>query len=72
MITESINFKICCSSFILGRLDLKRNYSKTISLWNTGLKSSTLTELHSVPYTGHPGFNKTLDIDKNDAFFGKG
>ena len=33
------------------------------------VKAKLLTEIHSVPYAGHPGFNRTLEMARRHWFW---
>ena len=46
-------------------------YWRTVVPDNKTVKSKLLTEVHAVPYAGHPGYNRTLDMVRRN-FYWKG
>ena len=45
------------------------NYWRTVILDNQELKMQILRELHCVPYFGHPGYNRTLELAKQNFYW---
>ena len=44
-------------------------YWRTVLPDNHDIKMQVLRELHCVPYSGHPGYNRTLELAKQNFYW---